>query len=208
MRDRSIFVRAELSRLQRWRDVNPAEECRRRDFEPRAVGAIIVFGERSLLPSGSEEFPQLLLIVLAERMPEVEASAAGRSLAALLRPVIEAADEVVEARAAADYRELRQSATLSEEDRHCFSGFFMQFLMQRFRQRKPRNWRWPCWTSAPWPIWMPGLKRTLLDRSGTRAAFRCPCAESAYGCEFFARGIRKYEKSHANCWDFSQNPLS
>jgi hypothetical protein len=99
------------------------------------VEALIVFGERGQIPPGAEKFPHVPWVVLNERLAELEREEPGCALAALLRPVVESADGAVEAQAAADYRALQRHPSLSEDDRHCFSGIFVQFLMQRFRNK-------------------------------------------------------------------------
>jgi hypothetical protein len=139
--DRGIFVRAESARLAQWRQLNPATRLRRRDFVPRSVEGIVVFGDRSLCPPGGEEFPHIKILHLDERLAELEREDPNAPLLLLLRPLVVDADSIVEENAADDYHHLQDHARLDEDDRRCFSVMFMQFLMQRFRNRSPEQIR-------------------------------------------------------------------
>jgi len=130
--DHSIFPRAEQARLAQWRLLNPTAKCRQRTYEPRRVEAFVLFGDRSHLPPGQEDFPHLGFAFLAERLEELERSQPDSPLIPLLRPVTEPSDAVLEARAAEDYRALREHPALEDLDRVYFSTILMHFLMQRF----------------------------------------------------------------------------
>ncbi len=133
--DRAVWVRTDLARLLRWRQINPPEACRSRGFTPRRVEGFIVFGDRSHVPPGDEEAPHIRWVILSERLAELEAVEPGHALAALLRPVVAASDAEVEARAASDYRMLHDHPEMSGTDRDCLVRIFVRFLMQRFRTR-------------------------------------------------------------------------
>ena len=135
----SIFPRTELARLSQWRRVNPAEECRKRDFLPRRVEAFVLFGDRGHLPAEADRFPQIHHAFLGERLTELEREAPDCPIVALLRPVVAESDREVEGRSSQDYHALRDHAGLNEEDRLCFSSIYVQFLMQRFRAKSPEE---------------------------------------------------------------------
>jgi len=135
--DRSVWARADLARLLRWRQTNPPEACRRRDFVPREVEAFILFGDSSHVPPGAAEFPGIRWASLSERLAALEARQPGHVLAALLRPVAADAEEQVEVRAARDFRQIRNAPGISDADRDCLERIFVQFLLQRFRNRTP-----------------------------------------------------------------------
>ena len=139
--DRGIFVRTESARLAQWRRLNSRRRLRSRDYEPRGVNGTVVFGERSLCPPGSEDFPHLRIVFLDERLDELETEDPEAPVLLLLRPLVSASDPAVESRAAGDYHQLCEHQRLEPEERRCFSTLFMQFLMQRFRNRTPEQIR-------------------------------------------------------------------
>jgi len=137
--DHSVLVRTDLARLLEWRRINPTRACRRRDYVPREVIAVVVFSDRSLETAGPEAFPHIRRIFLNERLMELEREFPGCPLVALLRPMVEDRDTEVEAKAAQDHAALRTSPDLDEEDQACFSTLFVQLLMQRFKKRNSQD---------------------------------------------------------------------
>ncbi len=139
--DRGIFVRTESARLAQWRQVNPVTRLRRRNYVPRAVEGIVVFGDRSVCPPGTEEFPHLKVLFLEERLLDLERDDPDAPLPLLLRPLVFTSDSIIEEHAADDYHHLQEHPRLDDDERRCFSVMFMQFLMQRFRTRTPEDIR-------------------------------------------------------------------
>jgi hypothetical protein len=139
--DRGIFVRTESGRLAQWRQINSAVCLRRRDFIPRSVEGIVVFGDRSLCPPGAEEFPHLKILYFDERLADLERVDPNVPLLLLLRPLVVDSDSTVEGHAADDFHHLQEHPRLDEDERRCFSAMFMQFLMQRFRTKSPEDIR-------------------------------------------------------------------
>ncbi len=132
--DHSVLIRTDLARLLEWRRLNPTRDCRRRDYVPREVTAVVVFSDRSLEAAGPEAFPHIQRIFLNERLAALERDLPGCPLVSLLRPMVEDRDTEVESRAAQDYAALRSSPELDEEDQGCFTTLFVQRFMRRNSQ--------------------------------------------------------------------------
>ena len=131
--DHSIFNRIELARQLLWKHLNPRNDCRRRDFRPREVETVVLFGSRSELPSSHGRFPLTrtlfideLLAALETRQPDSPLLAA---LAPLRSPLLELEKE------AAGHYSLIKSAALQREDREVLSEIFLNLLLQRFKTK-------------------------------------------------------------------------
>ena len=137
--DHSVLIRTDLARLLEWRRLNPTRDCRRRDYVPREVTAVVVFSDRSVEVAGPEAFPHIRRIFLNERLVALERDVPVCPLVSLLRPMVEDQDTEVETKAAQDYAALRASPELDEEDQDCFTTIFVQLLMQRFKKRNSQD---------------------------------------------------------------------
>lgn len=71
--DHSVFNRSELARHLLWKQFNPKEDCRRRDFQPREIEVTILFGSRKELPASSVRYPSIRLLFIDELLEALEA---------------------------------------------------------------------------------------------------------------------------------------
>lgn len=129
--DHSIFNRIELARQILWKHLNPREECRRRDYCPRQIEAVVIFGSRKELPSSHEHYPQMHLLFMDELLDSLRRKSPDSPLVATLAPLTETPPEL-ENSAAEHYSLIKRSPILSREDREDLEEIFQLLLLQQF----------------------------------------------------------------------------
>lgn len=132
--DHSIFNRIELARQLLWKHLNSRADCRRRDFRPREIEAVILFGARTELPSSSGRYPQVRILFIDEMLESLRQVCPGSPLVAALAPLNEPSAEL-EKDAAAIYHRLRANVDLPSEDREVLTEIFLNLLLQRFKSK-------------------------------------------------------------------------
>lgn len=132
--DHSIFNRVELERQLLWKSLNPRKECRRRDFRPREVEALVLFGSRTELPFSHIRHPLVRVLFIDELLDDLERRRPDSPLLAALLPLRESLSEL-EKKAAGLYRRILGSESLPEEDRKTLEEIFLNLLLQRFRAK-------------------------------------------------------------------------
>ena len=132
--DHSIFNRLELERQLLWKHLNPRKDCRRRDFLPREVETIVLFGSRSELPSSHGRHPSVRVLFLDELLDDLERRRPDSPLLAALSPLRVPLPELEKA-AEGHYDRIRLSPDLIHEDREVLSEIFLNLLLQRFKTK-------------------------------------------------------------------------
>ena len=132
--DHSIFNRLELERQLLWKHLNPRKDCRRRDFLPREVETIVLFGSRSELPSSHGRHPLVRVLFLDELLDDLEKRCPASPLLAALSPLRVPLPEL-EKEAEGHYDRIRLSPDLIHEDREVLSEIFLNLLLQRFKTK-------------------------------------------------------------------------
>lgn len=132
--DHAIFNRIELERQLCWKQLNPRKACRRRDFRPREVEAMVLFGSRTELPSSHRRHPLVRVLFLDELLDDLETRNPRSPLLAALSPLRENLS-ILEKAAAAHYDQIRYSKELPQEDREVLGEIFLNLLLQRFKSK-------------------------------------------------------------------------
>jgi len=132
--DHSVFHRIELARQILLRQLNPRDECRRRDYRPRAAVSVVLFGSRNELPSSCENHPQVRVLFLDELLADLRRRDPDSPLGAALAPLGESIEEL-EKGATEHYDTLRKAVDLDTESREVLEEVFVNLLMQRFKTR-------------------------------------------------------------------------
>lgn len=132
--DHSIFNRIELARQLLWKHLHSRTDCRRRDFFPGVIEAVVLFGSRTELPTSSDRYPQIRILFLDEMLESLRRRHPHSPLLAALAPLNEPAAEL-EKDAAALYRRIRGNAELEAEDREVLTEIFLNLLLQRFKTK-------------------------------------------------------------------------
>jgi len=132
--DASIFNRTELARCLRWKEINAAEDCRKRGYVPREVGAVIIFGDASHLPELSTR-PPIPCYFLDQCWETLKRSHPSSPLNALLAPIVSTDSDELAETAASQYGSLRDHPDLSLPDRETFKRIYFHLLSQRFKTR-------------------------------------------------------------------------
>jgi len=132
--DHSVFHRIELARQILLRQLNPRDECRRRDYRPHAAVSVVVFGSHNELPSSCENHPQVRVLFLDELLADLRRRDPDSPLGAALAPLGESLQEL-ENGAAAHYDTLREAVDLDTTSREVLEEVFINLLMQRFKTR-------------------------------------------------------------------------
>lgn len=131
--DHSIFNRIELARQLLWKHFNPRKDCRRRDFRPREVETVVLFGSRTELPSSHGRFPLTRTLFIDELLAALETRHPDSPLLAALAPLRSPLSELE--KEAAGHYSLIKSAELQREDREVLSEIFLNLLLQRFKSK-------------------------------------------------------------------------
>lgn len=132
--DHSIFNRIELARQLLWKQLNEKRLCRRRDFVPREVETVVLFGSSTELPSSYARHPLTRILFLDELLETLEKRAPGSPLVAALAPLHLPLTEL-EKDAAGYYDQIREAALLPQEDREVLGEIFLLLLLQRFKTK-------------------------------------------------------------------------
>lgn len=132
--DHSIFNRIELARQMLWKHLHSRVDCRRRDFRPGVIEAVVLFGSRTELPSSSDRYPQIRILFLDEMLESLRRRHPASPLVAALAPLDEPAAEL-EKDAAAHYHQIRSNADLRSDDREVLAEIFLNLLLQRFKTK-------------------------------------------------------------------------
>lgn len=138
--DHSIFNRIELARQLLWKHLHSRTDCRRRDFSPGVIEAVVLFGSRTELPSSSDRYPQIRFLFLDEMLESLRRKRADSPLLAALAPLSEPAAEL-EKDAASLYRQIQSNAELETEDREVLTEIFLNLLLQRFKTKSRKEIR-------------------------------------------------------------------
>lgn len=134
--DHSIFNRIELARQLLWKRLNPRKDCRRRDYWPREVETVILFGTRKELPSSHGLHPRTGVLFLDELLDALGKENPESPLRAALAPVLDSKEEL-EKRALRHYNLIENSPGLSGEDKTILKEAFEELLYQLFDNE---NW--------------------------------------------------------------------
>jgi len=132
--DHSIFNRIELARQMLWKHLNAKEDCRRRDYQPREVETVILFGSQSELPSSSERYATTRILFIDELLEALETREPESPLVAALAPLNDSLTEL-EKEAGAHYRRIREEGNFDREDREVLTEIFLNLLLQRFKTK-------------------------------------------------------------------------
>lgn len=132
--DHSIFNRSELARHLLWRQINPRDACRRRDYQPRAVETVVIFGSQTELPASSGLYPRTRVLFMDELLEILRARQPLSPLLAALAPLKEPLAEL-ETTAAEHYDRIHRNAQLQEDDREILTEIFLNLLLQRFKNK-------------------------------------------------------------------------
>ena len=132
--DHSIFNRIELARQILWKHLNSKADCRRRDFRPSEIEAVVLFGSRTELPSSSDRYPQIRILFIDEMLESLRREHPDSALVAALAPLNKPAAEL-EKDAAALYHRIRANVDLQSEDREVLTEIFLNLLLQRFKTK-------------------------------------------------------------------------
>lgn len=135
--DHAIFNRIELERQLLWKHLNPRKDCRRRDFRPREVETVVLFGSRSELPSSHNSHPLVRILFLDELLTDLEKRRPESPLLAALSPLRESLPELEKA-AAGHYGVIQGCPDLPNEDRKILGEIFLNLMLQRF---KTKTWK-------------------------------------------------------------------
>jgi predicted transposase YdaD len=138
--DHSIFNRIELARQMLWKHLNSREDSRRRDFHPREVETVILFGSRSELPSTAGRYASIRKLFLDELVEALEARNPGSPLAAALFPLNCPLPEL-EKDAGTHYHRIQEDGALAREDREVLTEIFYNLLLQRFKNKSRKEIR-------------------------------------------------------------------
>lgn len=132
--DHSIFNRIELARQVLWKHLNPRKDCRRRDYVPREIETVVLFGSRTELPSSHTRHPLTRVLFLDELLESLKQRHPDSPLVAALAPLSEPLAEL-EKNAAGHYQFIRGYGLLSREDREVLGEIFLLLLLQRFKTK-------------------------------------------------------------------------
>jgi len=132
--DHSIFNRIELARQLLWKHLNPKPYCRRRDFRPREIETVILFGSRSELPSSHERYPLTRILFIDELLEALAGKHPDSPLVAALAPLRSSLSEL-EKTAEGLYDRISFCADLPPGDREVLGEIFQNLLLQRFQSK-------------------------------------------------------------------------
>lgn len=132
--DHSIFNRVELARQILWKHLNPKTDCRRRDFVPREVETVVLFGSSSELPASHDRYPLIRVLFIDELLESLEQRSPGSPLVAALAPLHDSLPKL-EKDAAGHYDLIKGNSLLSREDREVLGEIFLLLLLQRFKTK-------------------------------------------------------------------------
>ena len=136
--DHSIFNRIELARQMLWKHLNSRGDCRRRDFRPREVEAVILFGSQSELPSTASRYPSILKLFIDEQLEALQQRNPESPLTAALFP-LNSSIGALEKDAGTHYHRIRQAGDLAREDREILTEIFYNLLLQRFKTKSRKE---------------------------------------------------------------------
>jgi len=132
--DHSIFNRIELGRQILWKLFNSKPDCRRRDFRPREIETVVIFGSRSELPSSHTRHPSTRVLFIDELLEALETRHPDSPLLAALAPLRSPLPEL-EKEAAGHYVRIKRCPDLPGEDREALGEIFLNLLLQRFKTK-------------------------------------------------------------------------
>lgn len=132
--DHSIFNRIELARQLLWKQLNARKDCRRRDYVPREVETVVLFGSSTELPSSRGRHPLTRVLFIDELLEALEKRSPGSPLVAALAPLHDSLPEL-EKDAAGHYDRIQHDSTLPREDREVLGEIFLLLLLQRFKTK-------------------------------------------------------------------------
>ncbi|MDF1814784.1 MAG: DUF2887 domain-containing protein [Verrucomicrobiales bacterium] len=138
--DHSIFNRIELARHLLWRHLNRKEDCRRKDFQPREVETVIIFGSNTELPHTASRYPTTRNLFIDELLEALESRSPESPLLAALSPLNDPLSDL-EKEAASHYNRIQQAAQLKKEDREILHEIFLNLLLQRFKNKSLKEVR-------------------------------------------------------------------
>lgn len=132
--DHSIFNRAELAKQLLWKHYNSRDDCRRKDFNPRLIETVVIFGSRSELPAKTPDSYPLTQILFFDELLELLGTTHPESpLLPTLLPLCQSLNDL-ENEAHEHYHSIR-SAKLAEGDREILVEIFLNILLQRFKTK-------------------------------------------------------------------------
>lgn len=133
--DHSIFNRAELARQLLWKHLNNRNDCRMRDYQPRRVKSVIIFGSQTELPNHTpEDYPLTEVLFFDELLETLEQNQPDSPLLAALAPLSQPLN-LLENEASAHYHSIRNAQELPSADRDILTEIFLNLLLQRFKTK-------------------------------------------------------------------------
>jgi predicted transposase YdaD len=132
--DHSIFNRIELARQVLWKHLNRKVDCRKRDFQPREVETVIIFGSKTELPHTATRYPMTRNLFIDELLEALEAKSPDSPLLAALSPLNDPLS-VLEMEASRHYDLIQKASHLNKEDREVLHEIFLNLLLQRFKTK-------------------------------------------------------------------------
>lgn len=138
--DHSIFNRVEIGKHLIWKNLNNKADCRRKDYHPREVKTVIIFGSATDLPSSSVNYPSIQILFIDELLIKLEKQHPDSPLLAAMAPLKDNLSDL-EKSASRHYNVIRKSQNLSIDDRDILHEIFLNLFLQRFKTKSRKEIR-------------------------------------------------------------------